>query len=78
MIDFIGTVRLFAGTFTPRKFAPCDGRLMPLQTNLALYSLLSNEYGGDGRTTFGLPTLSPPAPGLQYLICIDGMYPPRD
>ena len=43
--------------FAPEGWLPCDGRLIPVQQNAALFSLLSNTYGGDGRTTFGLPDL---------------------
>ena len=54
---FIGEVRLFAGNFAPRGWAFCDGQLLPISQNTALFSLLGTTYGGDGRTTFGLPDL---------------------
>jgi microcystin-dependent protein len=52
---FIGEISLFAGTFAPRGWAFCDGQLLAVSGNDALFSLLGTTYGGDGRTTFGLP-----------------------
>lgn len=54
---FIGEIRLFAGNFAPRSWAFCDGQLLPISQNTALFSILGTTYGGDGRTTFGLPDL---------------------
>ena len=54
---FIGEVRMFAGNFAPRGWAYCDGQLLAVNQNDALFSLLGTIYGGDGRTTFGLPDL---------------------
>lgn len=54
---FIGEVRWFAGNFAPRGWAPCDGQLLPISANTALFSILGTTYGGDGRITFGLPDL---------------------
>lgn len=54
---FIGEIRMFAGNFAPRGWAFCDGQLLSIATNQALFSLLGTYYGGDGRTTFGLPDL---------------------
>ncbi len=51
----LGEISLFAGNFTPRGWAFCDGQLLPISQNDALFSLLGTTYGGDGRTTFGLP-----------------------
>lgn len=48
---------MFAGNFAPRGWAFCDGQLMAISQNDALFSLLGTIYGGDGRTTFGLPDL---------------------
>ena len=55
--SFLGEVKIFAGNFAPRDWAPCDGRLIPISQNTALFSLLGTTYGGDGRTTFALPDL---------------------
>ncbi len=54
---FIGSIVMFGGNFAPRGWAFCDGQLLPVSENPALFSLLGTNYGGDGRTTFGLPDL---------------------
>jgi microcystin-dependent protein len=54
---FIGEIRYFGYTFCPRGWANADGQLMAISSNSALFSLLGTTYGGDGRTTFGLPDL---------------------
>jgi microcystin-dependent protein len=57
MDPFIGQLMLFAGNFAPRGWAFCNGQLLPINQNTALFSLLGTTYGGDGRNTFGLPDL---------------------
>jgi microcystin-dependent protein len=52
---FVGEIRMFSGNFAPRGWAFCDGQLLAVSQNDALFSLLGTIYGGDGRTTFGLP-----------------------
>jgi microcystin-dependent protein len=54
---FIGEVRVFPFNFAPRSWAMCNGQLLPIAQNQALFSLLGTQYGGDGRTTFALPDL---------------------
>ncbi len=54
---FVGEIKMFAGNFAPRDWAFCDGQLLAVSQNDALFSLLGTMYGGDGRTTFGLPDL---------------------
>lgn len=54
---FIGEIKMFAGNYAPQGWAFCDGQLLNISGNDALYSLLLTTYGGDGRTTFGLPDL---------------------
>ncbi len=54
---FIGEIRMFGGNFAPRGFAKCDGQLLAISQNNALFALLGTTYGGDGETTFGLPDL---------------------
>ena len=54
---FMGEIRMFGGNYAPRGWALCDGQLMGTGQNDALFSLLGTVYGGDGRTTFGLPDL---------------------
>lgn len=53
----MGEIRLFGGNFAPRNWAYCEGQLMSIVANTALFSLLGTTYGGDGRTTFGIPDL---------------------
>ena len=54
---YVGEIRMFAANFAPRDWAFCDGQLLAVSQNDALFSLLGTIYGGDGRTTFGLPDL---------------------
>lgn len=57
MDGFLGEIRMFAGNYAPEDWAMCDGTLMPIQGNEALYSILGTKYGGDGVTNFALPDL---------------------
>lgn len=54
---FLGEIRIFTYVFAPRGWADCNGQLLTIQQNTALFSLLGTFYGGDGRTTFALPNL---------------------
>ncbi len=54
---FIGQIGVFGFSFAPRGWAKCDGQLLAISSYQALFSLLGTTYGGDGRTTFGLPDL---------------------
>jgi len=69
----IGEIRLFAANFAPKSWQYCNGALLAIRSNTALFSLLGNTYGGDGITTFGLPNLAGRSavgagqgPGLSY------------
>lgn len=57
MDPFIGQIQPFGYNFAPRGWSTCDGQLLPISSNTALFSLLGTTFGGDGRTTFGLPDL---------------------
>ncbi len=59
---FLAEIKIFAGNFAPRGYAFCDGQLLQIAQNTALFSLVGTTYGGDGRTTFGLPDLRGRAP----------------
>jgi microcystin-dependent protein len=59
---FIAEIKIFAGNFAPRGYSFCDGKTLPIGQNSALFSLLRTTYGGDGRTTVGLPNLQGRAP----------------
>ncbi len=54
---YIGEIKLFGGNFAIRSWAMCDGQLLPISQNSALFSILGTIYGGDGRTTFALPDM---------------------
>ncbi len=110
MDEFIGEIKLVAFNFTPRGWATCDGQILSIAQNQALFSLLGTTYGGDGRETFALPDLrgrvavgdgqgpglSPkrlgqkggletgngdsskvPSLVLNYIICLQGIFPSR-
>lgn len=106
----LGEIRLFAGNYAPKGWAFCDGSIMSIMDNSALFAVLGTTYGGDGRYTFALPDLSNAAPGkeanssssndgetqktlelkdgkyeetiskqgLNYIICIQGVFPSRN
>ncbi|MCU1589916.1 MAG: phage tail protein [Frankiales bacterium] len=57
MDPFVAEIRIFAGNFPPTGWALCNGQLMPISQNTALFSLLGTTYGGDGTTNFALPDL---------------------
>lgn len=57
MEDYIGTIQPFGFNFAPRGWAKCDGQIIPISGNTTLFSLLGTTFGGDGRSTFGLPDL---------------------
>ena len=62
---FVAEIRIFAGNFAPRGWATCDGQILPLSQNTALFSLLGTTYGGNGQSTFALPNLQGSAPLQQ-------------
>lgn len=65
MEPLLGSIILFAGTFAPRGWAFCEGQLLAISQNQALFSILGTTYGGDGRTTFALPDLRGRSPVHQ-------------
>jgi hypothetical protein len=74
--EYLGQVILVAGSVLPPGTVPCDGQILSIDTNTALFSLLGKEYGGNGTTTFALPNLKKSAPdGLTYAIAVTGIYP---
>jgi microcystin-dependent protein len=81
MDPYIGQICLFPYLFSPTGWLPCDGRMMTIAANQALYALLGVSYGGDGKTTFALPNFNnanigiPPA--CKYFISIQGLWPSR-
>ena len=82
MEGYIGQILLFAGIFAPKGWMYCNGGLLPINQNQALFSILGTTYGGDGKTTFALPNLAPVnntgvQAAIKYVICIQGIYPSR-
>ena len=62
MDPFVAEIRIFPFNFAPKGWAFCDGQLLPISQNTALFSLLGTTYGGDGKSNFGLPNLQDSAP----------------
>lgn len=62
MDPFIGQIVMFAGNFAPRGWAFCQGQILAIQQNVALFSILGTTYGGNGQSTFQLPNLSSRVP----------------
>jgi microcystin-dependent protein len=79
---FIGEVDTFAFNFCPLGWSTLNGQLLPINQNTPLFSLLGTTYGGDGKTTFALPTAKPifTATGAVLLQCIaiQGVFPSRN
>src|SRR5437879_12358269 len=59
---FVAEIRMFAGNFAPKGWAFCDGQLLPISQNTALFSLVGTFYGGDGKSNFALPNLQGAVP----------------
>lgn len=62
MEELLGTIKMFAGNFAPRGYLFCNGAILSIAQNQALFSLLGTTYGGNGTTTFALPNLNGRAP----------------
>ena len=85
MEEYIGDIKLFAGTFCPKGYQYCEGQTIEINQNQALFSLLGTQYGGDGHATFNLPNLSNQIMSknnnsfvyMKYIICTEGIYPSR-
>ena len=88
MDEFLAMIKVFAGTFVPKGFMACNGQILPIRSNEALFSLLGTTYGGDGQQNFQLPDLRPVgADGKKRdwaqneprsIICVLGSYPMRE
>ena len=76
---YIGQIELLPFTFAPQGWTVCEGQLLPISENEALYSLIGTTFGGDGETTFALPDLrgKEPTPDSHYCIAIYGIFPSR-
>jgi len=85
MDGFIGMVMLVAFPFAPRGWMLCNGQVLAIQQNTALFALIGNQYGGNGTSTFALPNLMETHPmkdasgaSLLWIICVEGIFPARD
>jgi microcystin-dependent protein len=76
----IGEICLFAGNFAPKDWAFCDGQVLDVRQNMALYSILGNAYGGEANRNFAVPMLAPlmesdgGTTALRYVIRLQGNY----
>jgi microcystin-dependent protein len=83
MEPILGQIQLFPFGFAPRGWAPCEGQIIPVSENQALFALLGDTYGGDGRSNFGIPDLRNAVPivtiyqKMWYCISMDGTFPQR-
>lgn len=75
----LGEIQLFPYDFVPMYWAECNGQVLSISQNQALFSLLGIKFGGNGTTTFALPNLSSSSPinGMKYCIATQGIYPQR-
>lgn len=73
----VGEIKLFPYSQVPANWARCDGQLLSIASYMALASLVGTKFGGDGRTTFGVPDLRGKAPGanMGYFIALAGDFP---
>ncbi len=78
---FIGQISLLPWDWAPSGWAKCDGSMLPIQGNEALFSLIGTSFGGDGRTEFALPELRDERARnggtLAYYIALQGIFPSR-
>jgi microcystin-dependent protein len=80
-LPFTGQILLVPYDFAPRGYAFCQGQLLPINQNNALFALIGNTFGGDGEKTFALPDLRGQVPKssgqLNYIIALYGAFPDR-
>ena len=80
MDQYIGEIRLFSFNFVPSGWILCEGQILTVDQNPALFSILGATYGGDGRTTFGVPKLrgKGPTPYTHDCMALLGTLPTRE
>ena len=76
---YLGMILAFPYNFVPYQWQRCDGTVLNVQQNTALFSLIGNKFGGNGQTTFAVPNLTNciQVPNMIYCICVSGLYPTR-
>ncbi|MEA2689536.1 MAG: hypothetical protein QOD51_2143 [Candidatus Eremiobacteraeota bacterium] len=77
MNGLIGSVVFFAAKSVPDGWAGCNGDLLPIAQYQALFAIVGTKFGGDGKTVFGLPAISSPIAGGQYIIALGDPPPPH-
>jgi microcystin-dependent protein len=78
MSHLLGEIRRFAADQIPDGWIACDGKVLSIAEHQPLFSLLGWRFGGDGWTTFRIPTLTSAPSPLEFAIAADGIYPTRD
>jgi microcystin-dependent protein len=75
----LGQITLFSFFFAPLGWMSCEGQVLNVAQNQALFALIGNFYGGNGTTTFALPNLvgASPVPNMKYYIATEGIFPQR-
>ena len=76
MEPIIGEVKYFAGNFAPKGWEFCQGQLLSIASNTALYSIIGDRFGGDGRSSMALPKIED-LDGCKAIIAVQGVYPSR-
>jgi len=74
MQAYLGMIVLFPYTFLPKGWAECNGQVLRIFDNMALYAAIGPVFGGDGADTFALPKMEHP-PHMKYCICTEGIFP---
>ncbi len=80
MDPLLASITLFGGNFAPMGYAFCEGQLLSIAQNTAVFSLLGTTYGGNGTTNFALPNLSEAEKslgGARHIIALQGIFPNR-
>jgi len=80
MDPILGEIRMFGGNFPPVGWALCNGQMLSIAQNSALFSILGTTYGGDGKQTFALPHLQGKVDidkNVTFIIAVNGIYPSR-
>jgi microcystin-dependent protein len=78
MEPLLGQIQPLPFTFAPKGWHLCDGAVLTIAQNQALFALLGTQFGGDGRVTFALPRIPDLVPGVRYCIALQGIFPSRD
>ena len=78
--DYVGSIVLMGSSYCPKGTLEADGQTLPVNSFLNLFSVFGSRFGGDGRSTFGLPNLRDKAmvSGLRYCVVVDGKLPPHN